>query len=164
VPYLRRLVTGFPLRWPGFETRTNRICGESGTRASFLRVLPFPLPIFPPIAPHSSSIIRGWNNRPNGGRRTKRTQSHHTTRNKKNVLNIFYDFRGSRSLLFNVTGRLRKLHGYRLSASVHHSSSFSNLIRFYTTFVSEIQHRQIVKNRRKKRKKKVFLFHDPVKT
>jgi hypothetical protein len=41
-------------------------CGRSGTGAGFLRVLPFPLPTFiPPNAPQSSSsIIRGWYNRP----------------------------------------------------------------------------------------------------
>jgi hypothetical protein len=39
--------------------------GQSGTGAGFLRVLRSPLPIFiPPIAPHSSSIIWGWYNRP----------------------------------------------------------------------------------------------------
>jgi hypothetical protein len=39
------------------------ICGgQSGTVAGFLRVLFFPLPIIPPTA--SSSIIRGWYNRP----------------------------------------------------------------------------------------------------
>jgi hypothetical protein len=54
------------------------ICGrQSGTGARFLRVLRFPLPIFIPApAPHSSSsIIRGWQNRPNSGRRTKCTKS-----------------------------------------------------------------------------------------
>jgi hypothetical protein len=36
----------------------------------FLRLLRFPLPILiPPTAPHSSSIIRGWYNRPVSGRR-----------------------------------------------------------------------------------------------
>jgi hypothetical protein len=35
--------------------------GQSGTEAGFLRVRLFPLPILiTPIAPHSSSIIRGW--------------------------------------------------------------------------------------------------------
>jgi hypothetical protein len=49
------------------------ICsGQSGTRAGFLPVLWFPLPIFiPPTGPHSSSIIRSWYNRPDSGRRTK---------------------------------------------------------------------------------------------
>jgi hypothetical protein len=41
-------------------------CAQSGIGAGFLRVLPFPLPILIPLtAPHSSSsIIRGWYNRP----------------------------------------------------------------------------------------------------
>jgi hypothetical protein len=39
--------------------------GQSGTGEVFLRLLLFPLPIFiPPVAPHSSSIVRGWCNRP----------------------------------------------------------------------------------------------------
>jgi hypothetical protein len=67
------------------QVRSCGICGgQSGTGAHFLRVLRFPLPILiPPTAPHSSSsIIRGWYNRPNSGRRTKRTQSHPTPRTK----------------------------------------------------------------------------------
>jgi hypothetical protein len=56
-----------------------RICsGQSGSGASSLRVMRFPLPILIPLAaPHSSSsIIRGCYNRPICGRRTKWTQSH----------------------------------------------------------------------------------------
>jgi hypothetical protein len=56
--------------------------GQSGTGAGFLRVLRFLLPILiPPTAPHSSSIIRSWYNRPVSGRRTKWTRSHPTQRN-----------------------------------------------------------------------------------
>jgi hypothetical protein len=52
--------------------------GQRGTGTGFLRVLQLPLPILiPPTAPQSS-IIRGWYNRPNSGRRTKFTQSHFT--------------------------------------------------------------------------------------
>jgi hypothetical protein len=40
------------------QVRSCGICGgQSGTGAGFLRVLPFPLPIIPLSAPHSSSII-----------------------------------------------------------------------------------------------------------
>jgi hypothetical protein len=56
------------------QVRSRGICGgQSGTGAGFLRVLRFSLPIlFPPTTPHSSSsIIRGWYNRPNIGRRIK---------------------------------------------------------------------------------------------
>jgi hypothetical protein len=65
-------------------TAATRLCG---TGAGFLRVLRFPLPIIiPPIAPHSSSsIIRGWYNRPNSARRTKWTHSHPTPRNVKKI-------------------------------------------------------------------------------
>jgi hypothetical protein len=43
------------------------ICdGQSGTGGSFLRLLSFLLPSIPPTAPHSSSNIRGWCNRPFG--------------------------------------------------------------------------------------------------
>jgi hypothetical protein len=65
------------------QVRSCGICGgQSGTGAGFLRVFRFPLPILiPPTAPHSSSIIRGWYNRPVSGRRTKWTQSHPTSKN-----------------------------------------------------------------------------------
>jgi hypothetical protein len=59
VPWLRRLVAGFPQRRPGFEpgVRSCGTCGgQSGIRAGFLRVLRFLLPILIlPTAPHSSS-------------------------------------------------------------------------------------------------------------
>jgi hypothetical protein len=62
------------------QVRSCRICGgQSGTGAGFLWVVRSPLPILiPPTAPHSSSIIWGWHNRPVSGRRTKWTQSHST--------------------------------------------------------------------------------------
>jgi hypothetical protein len=52
------------------QIRLCEICsGQSGPGADFHRVLRFPLPIhIPPIASHtSSSIIRGWYNRPVAG-------------------------------------------------------------------------------------------------
>jgi hypothetical protein len=54
--------------------------GQSGSGASFLRALRFPLPILIPLtAPQSSSsIIRGWYIRPINGRRIRCTQSHPT--------------------------------------------------------------------------------------
>jgi hypothetical protein len=59
--------------------------GQSGPGAGFLRVLRFPLPILiPPTARQSSSsIIRGWYNRPISGRSTKWTQSPHPKKLKK---------------------------------------------------------------------------------
>jgi hypothetical protein len=63
------------------QVKSIGICGaQSGTGAGFLRILRFPLQILiPPTTPHSSSsITRGWYNRPNSGRRTKWTQSHPT--------------------------------------------------------------------------------------
>jgi hypothetical protein len=67
------------------------VCGQNGIGAAFLRVLRFPLPIrIPPIAPQSlSSIIRGWYNRPNGGRSTKWTQSHPMGKIKRKILHIW---------------------------------------------------------------------------
>jgi hypothetical protein len=67
------------------------ICGgQSGTGASFLLVLRFPLPILiPPTAPQSSSTIRGWYNRPISGRRTKWSQSHPTPRKKKTTVLLY---------------------------------------------------------------------------
>jgi hypothetical protein len=60
------------------QVRSCGICGgQSGIGAGFLKVIPFPLPILiPPTAPHSSSIIHGWYNRPLNGQHTKYTQSH----------------------------------------------------------------------------------------
>jgi hypothetical protein len=67
----RRLPT--PVVRVGAQVRLCGICGgQSGSGADFLQVLRFPLPILvPPIAPHSSSIIQGWYNRPISDRRTK---------------------------------------------------------------------------------------------
>jgi hypothetical protein len=52
------------------KVRPCGICGgQSGTGAGLLEVLRFPPPILiPPTAPHSSSIIWGWYNRPVSGR------------------------------------------------------------------------------------------------
>jgi hypothetical protein len=63
--------------WIRAHVRSFGICGwQSGTGACFLRILRFPLPILiPPIALHSSCIIRSWYNRPNSDRRAKWTQS-----------------------------------------------------------------------------------------
>jgi hypothetical protein len=57
--------------------------GQSCTGAGFLLVLRFPLPIFIPqtVPDSSSSIIRGWYNRPISGGRTKWTRSHPTSSN-----------------------------------------------------------------------------------
>jgi hypothetical protein len=48
-----------------------------------IELLPFLLTFIPSTAPHSSPpIIRCWYNRPNSGRRTNRTQSNRTPRNR----------------------------------------------------------------------------------
>jgi hypothetical protein len=73
------------------QVKSRGICdGQNGTEAGFLRVFRFPLPILiPPTAPHSSSSIsRGWYNRPISGRRTKWTQSQSTPRNLKELYEI----------------------------------------------------------------------------
>jgi hypothetical protein len=80
---------GLYLHFSPSQVKSCGICGgQSGTGAGCLRVLLFPLPILiPPTAHHSSSsIIRGWYNRPSSGLRTKWTQSHPTPRNKKKIL------------------------------------------------------------------------------
>jgi hypothetical protein len=65
------------------QIRSCGICGgQIGSRADFLRVLRFPLPILiPPTVLNSPSIVRGWYYRPVSGRRIKWTQSHPTPRN-----------------------------------------------------------------------------------
>jgi hypothetical protein len=70
-------------RWlPTAAARVRTHVRSCGTGTGFLRVLRFPLPILiTPTATPSSSIIRGWYNRPVSGRRTKWTQSHPTPRN-----------------------------------------------------------------------------------
>jgi hypothetical protein len=63
--------------WVPARVKSCGICGrQSGTEDRF------PLPVLIPLtAPHSSSsIIRGWYNRPVCGRRTNCTQSHPTPR------------------------------------------------------------------------------------
>jgi hypothetical protein len=51
------------------------ICtGQKATGAGFLRVLQFPLSILIPATVPYSSVIRGWYNGPNSGRRTEWTQ------------------------------------------------------------------------------------------
>jgi hypothetical protein len=48
----------------------------------------------------SSSIVRGWYNRPNSGRRTSWIQSHHTPRNyKRNVINEYHGIKTARFFL-----------------------------------------------------------------
>jgi hypothetical protein len=73
------VVLWLPTAAAQFRTRVSSygICGgQRGTGAGFFRVLWCPLPITPPISPHSSSsIIRGWYNRPNSGQHTKWTVS-----------------------------------------------------------------------------------------
>jgi hypothetical protein len=60
--------------------------GQIGTRVGFLRVFRFPLLILiPPTAQHSSSIIRGWYNRPISGRQTKWAQFHPAPRNTTRI-------------------------------------------------------------------------------
>jgi hypothetical protein len=68
------------------QVRSCGVCGgRSDTGAGSLRVLRFPLSILtPPTAPHSSSIVRGWYNRPVISRCIKWTQSHPTPRNLRN--------------------------------------------------------------------------------
>jgi hypothetical protein len=61
VPRLRRLVAGFLLRRLQFESRL----GHLGYVVDKVALGPLLLPILiPPIAPHSSSIVRCWYNRP----------------------------------------------------------------------------------------------------
>jgi hypothetical protein len=80
---IHRLLTAEP-RVRAKVTSCGICAWQISTGAGFLPVLRFPLPILiPPTAPHSSSILWGWYNRPKSGRRTKWTQSHPAPRNLK---------------------------------------------------------------------------------
>jgi hypothetical protein len=68
-------------RRPGFETRSGHV-GFVVDKVVLGQIFSEPI-LIPPTAPHSSSIIQGWNNKPNSGRRKKWTQSHPTTKNLK---------------------------------------------------------------------------------
>jgi hypothetical protein len=58
-------ITWYPAARVRARVRSCVICGgQSDIGAGFLQALRFPLPIIPPTATHSSSIIRGWYNRP----------------------------------------------------------------------------------------------------
>jgi hypothetical protein len=69
----RRLVGGFPPRWPGFHRSSGHV-GFIVDKAALGQVR-FPLPVIPPTAPQpsSSSIVRCWYNRPSCGQRTNGT-------------------------------------------------------------------------------------------
>jgi hypothetical protein len=96
-PYRQRLCHSsgshqFPTTaaWVQAQVRLCGICGgQGGTGAGFLRIRQFPLLILiPPTTPHSSSsIMQGWYNRTNSGRRTKWTQPHTSPRKKKDTPN-----------------------------------------------------------------------------
>jgi hypothetical protein len=88
---LRRLVAAFLPRRPEFDPRSGQVRVALGV--GFLLVLRFLLPILiPSAAPHSLSVIRGWYNRPNSGRRTKWTRSHpHVTKLK--IKTFYHHFR-----------------------------------------------------------------------
>jgi hypothetical protein len=77
--------------WVGSKVRSRGICGGlRGTGADFLLVLCFPLPIIPPIAPHSSSsIILGWYNRPDSNCHTMWTRSHPTIRKTEEAVHSY---------------------------------------------------------------------------
>jgi hypothetical protein len=85
VPWPRRLAAGFTPRRSGFEPRSDHVgfLVDKVTRASFLRVLCFPLPILIPPNVSYSPAIRGGYNRPISDRSTKWTQSHPTPRKIK---------------------------------------------------------------------------------
>jgi hypothetical protein len=123
----RPLVAGLPTA--AAHIRSCGICGEqSGTGASFLWVLRFPLPLIPLSAPHSSSsIIRDWYSyiRRNSGSGTDWTQSHPTHKKLTNVQR-FTDT----SILF-ATARMK--HG-EITIEEHRSHHLRTLL--YQTFIS----------------------------
>jgi hypothetical protein len=74
----------------GAQVRSCGICGgQNDTRAGFLQALQFPQPILiPPTAPHSSSIIRGWYNRPINALRTSGLSLTSPQESKRTELNV----------------------------------------------------------------------------
>jgi hypothetical protein len=110
-------------------SRLLKSCGiygeQTGTGVGFLWVLQFPPSLIPPTAPHSSSIIRGWYNRPNSGRRTEWTQPHHTLRKPADP--FFRVENGGSRLLRNVGA----IHTYKNTQC--HTSQDCNFYIFIST-------------------------------
>jgi hypothetical protein len=97
--------------------------GPSGTGAGLSPVLPFPLPIIPPTAPHSSSsIIRGWSNRPHRGRCTEWTEFHPTlTETKQEQICLYsHSFQPTQFIdLFKSAENLARLRNVLTNCQLH---------------------------------------------
>jgi hypothetical protein len=74
--------------------------------AGFLGVLRFLLPPIPSTAPHSSSIIRGWYNRPNNARHTKSVSPHPKKQKRKHSRS---NFMSCTSFLYDIAVQNKEL-------------------------------------------------------
>jgi hypothetical protein len=74
--------------------------------AGFLGVLRFLLPLIPSTAPHSSSIIRGWYNRPNNARHTKSVSPHSKKQTQKHSRS---NFMSCTSFLYDIGDQNKEL-------------------------------------------------------
>jgi hypothetical protein len=87
-----RTAQGMKLYRPGFEPKLGHV-GFEMDRVALGQVYSenfslFSLPVVPPTAPHSSSIIRGWYNRPNTGRHAKWTNHQPPPPTVKNLISV----------------------------------------------------------------------------
>jgi hypothetical protein len=109
VSYLRRLVTGFPRRRPEFEHKSGHVgfvMGNVAVGHVYSEYFDFPYQFSSlSTAPHLSSIVRGWYNRPVSGLRNKWTQSHPTPNKLKKIDAVSFQLyhTASDSILYLLT-------------------------------------------------------------
>jgi hypothetical protein len=123
VPRLRRLVAGFIPRRPGFESRS----GHVGFVVDKVALEPLLVILIPPIAPHSSSIVRCWYNWPVSCRRNKCTSLTPPQETKRTYLPTYLPT----NLPTKPTIHLPRLNHHPLLSHVHRRSTSSGVFQNY---------------------------------